>query len=435
MCSNIKTSFNLALNIRIIMKINLKTLLLLLVLITATLKEQFNSISIIILTVFAIYETTKNKSFNVGILKKLSPFLIYYTLIVISAFYSENSNQSFKMIVRLLPFLLFPFVFSILKITRKELETIFKGYILWILGICLYSHFVVSKKLISNQDQLYNIFNNNYSYLSLTQDTIGLHSTYYAYAVLIAIIFSIYLFFKNISKKYKAALFVIFLYFSFFIFHISARLPIAVMFLIYNIVIVYYFIKTKKIKQGAFLLLFLYISSGIVLYNVRVTRYRFQQVFGFTYYDGSTHQDGKYKLRQWQASLAANNNILLGNGIGDANESIYNSYPNFDLEKYKERKYNAHNQFIQTFVGLGLIGVISLLIIFIFFCLFFINKKSLIGLIFTLSSFILFLTESFLERQAGIVFFSFVICLIFTALSINNEAIFYKNYKKGKPSL
>ena len=86
MCSNIKTSFNLALNIRIIMKINLKTLLLLLVLITATLKEQFNSISIIILTVFAIYETTKNKSFNVGILKKLSPFLIYYTLIVISAF-------------------------------------------------------------------------------------------------------------------------------------------------------------------------------------------------------------------------------------------------------------------------------------------------------------------------------------------------------------
>src|SRR5690606_4753094 len=113
---------------------------------------------------------------------------------------------------------------------------------------------------------------------------------------------------KNISKKYKAVLFVIFLYFSFFIFHISARLPIAVMFLIYNIVIVYYFIKTKKIKQGAFLLLFLYISSRIVLYNVRVTRYRFQQVFGFTYYDGSTHQDGKYKLRQWQASLAANNN-------------------------------------------------------------------------------------------------------------------------------
>ena len=107
------------------------------------------------------------------------------------------------------------------------------------------------------------------------------------------------------------------------------------MFLIYNIVIVYYFIKTKKIKQGAFLLLFLYISSGIVLYNVRVTRYRFQQVFGFTYYDGSTHQDGKYKLRQWQASLAANNNILVGNGIGDANESIYNSYPNFDLENIK----------------------------------------------------------------------------------------------------
>lgn len=418
------------------MKINLKSLLLLLVLITATLKEQYNSIIIIILSVYTIYEVIKHKSFKINYLKKVSPFIIYYALVTISVLYSENLSQSLKMILRMLPLLLFPFIFSTLKVTKKEFNFISKGYIVWILGICLYSHYIVIKKLINNQDQLYNFFNNNYSYLSLTQDTIGLHSTYYAYAILIAIIFIIHLFFTEVSKKLKAILLVITLYFSFFIFHISARLPIAVMFLIYNLVIVYYFIKNNKIKQGAFILLLLYIFTGIIFYNVRVTRYRFQQVFGFTYYDGSTHEDGKYKIRQWQSSIAANNNILIGNGIGDANQSIYDTYPKFDLKKYKERKYNAHNQFIQTFVGLGIIGVISLLLIFIFFIYYFSKNKSLIGIIFTLSSFILFITESFLERQTGIVLFSFVICLLFSVQQhLKNKPISCNKNNKEKPSL
>ena len=52
-------------------------------------------------------------------------------------------------------------------------------------------------KLFENNDILFNLFNNHYSYMSLANDTIGLHTTYYAYYVLIAIVFLVYFLFQE----------------------------------------------------------------------------------------------------------------------------------------------------------------------------------------------------------------------------------------------
>lgn len=395
-------------------------ILVLIVCITLPVKNNINSLSIILLGVFAAVIFVLKRKINYKLLQKFIPLFLFYLAGLISVFYSENQDYALKMIGRLIPFLTLPLIFSILPSLKTERYSwLMKTFIGTMFVVCIYSHTVVLIKLINNNDSLYNIFNSYYSYLSLSEDTIGLHSTYYAYLLIIASLFIVHFLFNEKRIKYRVLYFGLIGYFTFFVFHLSARLPIAVLFLFYNISLGYYFVKQKKILKGVVFLLLIYIITSLVIYNVRITRYRFQQLTGFTYSDGTQYNDGKDKLMQWKAGVLANNNILFGNGIGDANQSIYNSYKNFGFHKYAEREYNAHNQYIQTYVGMGIIGLLLLLFIFYFYFREFYQKRFLIGITFLFLTSILYLTESYLERHNGIVTLVFFVCLFVVQTSKN----------------
>jgi O-antigen ligase len=384
--------------------------LLLFFVISLPLKNNINSISIILLTLYSVYFQFAHRSFNLKTFKNFTPFVVYFVVALLSVLYSENTSRAFKSINRLLPFILLPFVFSTLLIVKKQYHMILYCFASFMVFLCLFSHTKVLIKLYENNDILFNIFNNKYSYLSLSQDTVGIHSTYYAYFVLTAIIVFLHLLLKAKTAKLKTVLVVVIAYLSFFIFHLSSRLPIVVLFLLFNGAIIYYFFSKKKLKTGVIYLLLLYGLTFVIGYNIRITRYRFQQVFGFTYANGNEFNDGLNKLQQFNAGIQSNNNVLLGNGIGDANDEIYKAYRNLGLDTYAERKYNAHNQFIQTYGGLGLLGVVVLLAIFGYALFVFIREKNFIGILFVLSSLLLFQTESMLERHHGIALFVFLIC-------------------------
>ena len=85
-------------------------------------------------------------------------------------------------------------------------------------------------------------------------------------------------------------------------------------------------------------------------------------------------------------------------------ESKYNLYPGYGT-------FNFHNQYIQFFSELGFVGFLLL------FLLLFINAKNafqskdFMHIAFTILMLSLFLTESFLWRQRGVVFFTLFYCL------------------------
>lgn len=379
-------------------------------LITLPVKENLNSISMILLSAFSFLLILFKQKLDVQRLKKFIPLFILFGILLISVTYSEDTKQALKTANRWIPFLLLPLIFSIINISKKQYFRLMKIFIFWMTVLCLYSHTMVLIKLYNNNDVLYNIFNSHYSYLSLSEDTIDLHSTYYAYFIIIAVVFLINFLFTEKRWKIRLLSFVLIGYFTFFVFHLSARLPIAVLFLFYNIALIYYFSKQKKIWKGVLFLVLLYFISSMVIYNVRITRYRFQHLLGFTYSDGTHHEDGKDKILQWKAGIAANKNTIFGNGAGDANQSIFDSYIERGLPKYAEKEYNAHNQFIQTYVGMGLAGAIALLFIFFYYFRDFYRNGNFVAFILIFFTFILFQTESYLERHAGIVMFVFLIC-------------------------
>src|SRR5690606_4629997 len=278
------------------------------------------------------------------------------------------------------------------KIDNKRILHIQIIFFVWILLNAIYSHIVILSRLISDGRDLGLLFRKDYSYMELSH-TIGLDSTYYSYFVLLSIVIGFHLLFKGIKMSYKLAIGFLIVYLSFFIIHLSSRMVIIALIGVIIFYIFYYFFQRKKIILGAISIIVSLVLLLSIVYNVRATRYRFQQIFGFTFSNGTTHQDSLHKLKQCEASIDANKDFLFGNGIANANNSIIESYLNHDLKQFADNEYNAHNQYIQTYIGAGIIGVITLIYLLGYFLLIFLKYRNINGFLFLFLSSFLFLTE------------------------------------------
>jgi len=85
-------------------------------------------------------------------------------------------------------------------------------------------------------------------------------------------------------------------------------------------------------------------------------------------------------------------------------EKEYNLYPGYGT-------FNFHNQYIQSFAELGIVGFSILIIMLALSAQKAFRSKDFIHIVFTILMISLFLTESFLWRQRGVVFFTAFYCL------------------------
>lgn len=85
------------------------------------------------------------------------------------------------------------------------------------------------------------------------------------------------------------------------------------------------------------------------------------------------------------------------------------------------KNYNLHNQFIQTFVELGLIGLLIYIVLHLSILKFAVKSKNHLLTIFFLAFFIFQITESVLERNKGLVFFLIMILFLIQHSKLSNE--------------
>jgi O-antigen ligase len=90
---------------------------------------------------------------------------------------------------------------------------------------------------------------------------------------------------------------------------------------------------------------------------------------------------------------------------------------------------NFHNQYIQNFAELGFFGFLILVIMLLFTLKKTIQSKDFIQIAFAVLMISLFLTESFLWRQRGVMFFTLLYCLFSTEDYFAPKKMFYeKNF-------
>lgn len=117
-----------------------------------------------------------------------------------------------------------------------------------------------------------------------------------------------------------------------------------------------------------------------------------------------------YQVRVFSELLNEDTIFYKGFGLNAAQSKIVAKRKQHHLyQGYDE--FNFHNQYIQFFAELGIFGVLLFLLIITINVTNTCKSKNFIGISFAILMISLFLTESFLSRQRGIVFFVMMYCI------------------------
>ncbi len=115
----------------------------------------------------------------------------------------------------------------------------------------------------------------------------------------------------------------------------------------------------------------------------------------------------------WKESVKLiKENFIFGTTPGDSHDKLIEAYEKEGLTGALIKKLNAHNQFLQTFIGTGLLGFILLLLMTLGSLIYGLFKKNYILSLFSILMILNFLVESMLQAQAGFIFFVFFFCIL-----------------------
>ena len=189
-------------------------------------------------------------------------------------------------------------------------------------------------------------------------------------------------------------------------------------------------IKKRRIRVKEILILLFTILIGVaVLLQIKTIKNRVNEITELRGLEGFQKvRDGIFieeedinqfngtslRLTLWYLgvkTLREEGKLIQGLSAGDRKDVMNQKYFETGLNPWYY-DYNLHNQFVQTFVELGLVGLTIYLVLIVLLFIKAIKDRNWLLTVF-LSAFVIFqMTESVLERNKGIVFFIFIIMLL-----------------------
>ncbi len=345
--------------------------------------------------------TTKSQRFYIFLLP------ILYLLYALSVFYSENISEAFFNLEIKLSLLAFPIIF-LLQIRLLTNANITKILLSFVYGTIVSSVICFTNgvfKYIQTND-FYTSF--LYKYLSIFH-----HTSYFSMYVNFAIIILLILFFIKKISGLKVLSFVPFLIIISWL--LMSRAGILTLFLTFIAFIIALLVK-KQYKLSVIILGFSLIFSLIL---INLSSHSYKRISSSYYFISSifqkdTSKDNSSRTVTWSGAWQViKEHPLTGVGIGDAKDEITESHKKNNFQFAYEKRLDAHNQFLQTWVTVGILGLIIILILFAWGIINSIKNRSFILPSFFLLTGINFLFESMLETQSGVVFFSYFIILLY----------------------
>lgn len=359
-------------------------------------------LALIFLLSCTLYYKDRNNQISKNRNYSLLSMVLFFVIVTLSMFYTEETNTGLKVTLRILPIFLFAASFLLIEeISKKSLKIILKFYAIGCLIAIIYCFAVA-------------LFSYNENPLAITEGftyftaPLDFHPSYFGvYTIFAFCIYISLLDFDTLKKKIFICL-VWFLLLS-FLFFLRSRAPIIIYLFISLIAL---FIRIKKIVLIIALLVF-FILIFFNYYEI-LTLISNGRDLGMTI-------DERFNI--WMNSLfVIKENLLVGVGIGDTQMVLDKQYFLSGFEKGIDHKYNSHNQFLQTFMSNGLIGLVSLLFIFLLLFQKAIRVKSILIYNFLVCVLILMLFDSVLILQHGVYFFAFFASILLKVNFKTNEA-------------
>ena len=348
---------------------------------------------------------------------KILFFTFLFFLYLLGITYTPNIEIAITNITEKLSLLIFPLAIYLSNIDFKnKLQAILFSFI----DGCIVAGLL---NIVSTSIEYY--FKGDSSIFFYGNISTFLHASYFAMYLCFGIII-LYYYLLNSSPTLKISTLKSILtisFFSIFVFLLASKTGLITLILIHFSAILFYIIQNKAYKKGilAFFALLggiflIYKSSSIV--NNRIN----ELIYVVSSGDTSDKSTTGARVEIWK--IAANLikvKPLIGYGTGNEKNILTLEYEKKGFLDFAQKHLNTHNQFLQTTVALGLIGGLTFLFILIIPAIMAIKNQHYLYLFFIVLIIFNFFTESMLERQSGVVFYSFFNSLLCATFVINNK--------------
>ena len=381
----------------------------------------------------------------------------FYFLYCLSFFWSDNGVEAISDLILKLPILILPLVILSQKsLSSNHLNQLFVSFAFASLALNLYSFFEAYLQYIET---------NNINRLYYSNLPVNMHTSAQAMFTCFSIVIFVYTLSKDSIFNNKLLIYFAVSIQMMFIFLLSSRMQILIMAVIIpTYLIAFYYNKQKTIIGVLYTLLIFVFSYLIITTTPSTLNARYSKTV--SQINSLQIDNGNYDARIfiWKEALGLiKKNWLFGTGAGDAKDILVARYLQFSLDnpitesnidttiidlqnkatshnlfspntkkllekrnrhyqKAYQRKYNFHNQYIQTFGTIGIFGFLVLFLLMVYPLFLSIKDKNYLAISFLFVVGASCLTESILERQAGVAFYALFYVLIIGRINMSRPS-------------
>ena len=362
----------------------------------------------IIIGVITLVNTEQRKSMFSNFKKEKYLWILplFYLLHVAGLLWTVNYNQAgLDLQIKLTLFLL-PIIFSSYHFDDGLINKVRRYFIGGILVSCALLLFIATRRFL-NGAPLTVFF---YSELSSAL----MHPTYFSMYLNAALLF---VFHEMLVSSHRRTIWMgaaIMIILFLFIVLLSARTAEATAFLSLPVMIALYW---KQKGSYRFIYPLLFVFAVTITSQVLLLKYsnRFSQVEvavkNTEPVSESSYNSTTGRIEIWKETISIlPKHWLLGTGTGDVKDVLNKTYHEHDFAYGYEKSLNTHNQYLQSFLAIGIIGLLLFLLTIITPWLMRSSYHPLLLMflfIFALNC----LTESMLEAQRGAIFFALMISI------------------------
>jgi O-antigen ligase len=353
---------------------------------------EFN-VKLLILAIFLSFFLKRNSDFRFWYrFNQTWPIIFYFVIVTIGIFYSKDRLSGLGVLETNFSFLgiaILPTLYND-KISSNEFNWILRLFIAGVLlaSVLSFTFAVINYHNSGNVESLF--------FYKLTR-IINSHPTYFAYYIIFSITVIFYELISSRLKKNTAYWLLLFAIFLFVILILTGGRTSFISLLLISS----FFLLKAILSEDMQHRLELGVLSTLIIIGIFFTGIFQESIFGQNSNDTTWE-----RMDLWKAAINANQNYILGVGTGDYKSVLNEYYSEHDLKPYAIQNYNSHNQFIQIFFSNGILGLITVLFLIGRPLILAIKHDHVLGILIFFPFLIYGMTEVFLGRYQGVVFFA-----------------------------
>lgn len=352
--------------------------------------SQFICVRLVIVAVVFSFFVKRNSLTESSVFSNAWDIALYMLVLLCGLIYSENLELGLAVIETNFSFFAIPIVVSKIEgLDKKKLRQLFfafSGGLIVASLVCVVHSLIY---FLSTGDV------HVFFFYQLTQ-ILDFQPTYFGYYIIAAISFGLYLLYydpEQVAFSWVLAA----IAFLFIVLMLTGGITsfMSILFVL-SFYILKYFTEEKSNRRGVVVTAVMLMMAGLFVFS-----YVYKQIDN----ESARVTDSWERIRLWESAIQANPDALLGVGTGDYKKVLNQFYVDHKMFGYASESLNAHNQFVQIFFSNGLFGLLAIVLLLVRPLYLSVKNQNIVGALIFFPFFIYGMSEVFLGRFQGVVFF------------------------------